>query len=104
MSAAFKRLRGSVVDRAECRCEACGKWCGTDGHLDHFWGRAKVSESFENCWHLCVSCDHHKTLNDPSNAWWVDIFRAHCLNHSFFDEVHRCEVRLDVLTAKGMCP
>lgn len=104
MIASSKRLRGAVVDRAECRCESCGKWCGFDGHWDHFWGRAKVPESLENSWYLCISCDHHKTVNDPCNAWWVDTFRTHCLNHGYFDEAHRCEVRLDVLQQKGLSP
>ncbi len=102
------KLRAAVKDRAECRCEACGRWLGDGGEIDHFWGRAKVKESVENCWLLCGAdtldwrpCHRQKTDNHPSAAYWVLVFQGHCNIYHYEAEQHRCEVRLEVLTQKG---
>lgn len=98
-----KSIRAAAVERSEGHCEACGKWAGEAAHCDHFFGRGHVAESLATVWMLCPSCDHHKTVNDPSNRWWVCLFESHAAKHGYADEVHRCEIRLEVLTQKGLC-
>ena len=71
-------------------------------HLDHFWGRAKVKESLENCWILCAWCDHDKTTNHPSNTDWCDRFRKHCITHQYTEQLERIEARVQWNAAKGL--
>ncbi len=94
------KLRAAVKERAEGCCEAGGEWVGDGGELDHFWGRAKVAESVENCWLLCRHCHRQKTDNYPSVAFWAAVFAAHAKFHHYDEQIHRCEVRLEVLNLK----
>ncbi len=71
-------------------------------HLDHFWGRAKVQETLENCWILCAWCDHDKTTNSPSNNEWLERFRKHCITYELTEQLERIEVRRQWNDAKGI--
>ncbi len=97
------RIRAAVVERANGFCE-CG--CGAPvseefGEMDHAFGRARVPQSVENCWFLAPRCHRQKTDNFPSAMWWVEDFRRHCQRHGYGEQEHRCEVRLEVIEAKG---
>lgn len=103
MSAATKRLRRTVFARADGACECCGRWITEDsGHLDHFFGRAKVPEAVSNCWALCLTCDVAKTANEPTAAFWLVAFIAHALNHNFTAEAELAGAKLQTLQAKGL--
>lgn len=99
-----KSIRAACVERSEGRCEGCGKWAGESLHADHFWGRAKADETEGNVWMLCPRCDDEKTRNYPSNAFWVLLFRSHSVLHHYEEQIYRCDVRLAVLTQKGLNP
>ncbi len=77
MSAAMKLLRATVFGRAMGCCESCNRPM-MDGHLDHFFGRAKADGTPENCWALCMHCDHEKTNNRPSAGHWHLVFARRC--------------------------
>lgn len=105
MSASTKRLRAAVCKRAEGSCEHCGSWVGLDGeeaHLDHAFGRAKVPEAVSNCWLLCIEDDSHKTLNQPSAAYWLIAFAAHCEKYGFAAEQERALAKLQALQVKHL--
>jgi len=95
-------IRAAAVERSGGACESCGEWAGEAAHCDHFFGRGHVAESLETVWMLCPNCDLLKTNNKPSSAWWMREFRTHALIHGYADEVHRCNVRLEVLAQKGL--
>lgn len=97
-----KKIRAAAVEHSEGNCEACGRFAGEAAHCDHFFGRKHAAETLANVWMLCASCDHHKTVNDPSCRWWVCVFRSHASKHGYENEAARCEIRLEVLTQKGL--
>lgn len=109
-TAAFKRLRRAVFVRSMGACEHCRaavieeSGFFNSGHLDHFWGRGagRPAESVENCWFLCMKCDHEKTTNKPSNSTWLERFRAHCTAHTFTSQLEPIEARLQWNAAKGL--
>lgn len=103
-TAAFKKLRRAVFERAENNCEGgCGRWITPDdAHLDHFFGRVRRQESVSNCWALCITCDHAKTNNQPSAEHWLNRFIVHCETHGYLPEIELAEARLDCLKAKGL--
>ena len=102
MSAATKRLRASVFERADGECEACGKFVSPEtGHLDHFFGRAKAEETLENCWALCVPCDDAKTRNSPTASVWLSVFATHARRYGYAAVVERACAKVQVLQAKG---
>lgn len=103
MSATTKKIRAAVFARAKGKCEcSCGRSLGESGHLDHFFGRAKMVESERTTWALCLFCDHHKTINKPSASFWLRRFRVHAKKHGFTGELERAEAKLAVLACKGM--
>lgn len=96
----------------------CEARCGTRidevrfGHLDHFFGRGKVPESYENCWALCPKCDELKTLNKPDAQTHLRAFLNHACRYyvsarSLDDEdlwlevIDRALIKLAVLRQKG---
>lgn len=109
-TAAFKRMRHDVFLRSRGTCEHCRRGVIEEsgffnsGHLDHFWGRGagRPPESVENCWFLCMKCDHEKTTNHPSNTAWLELFREHCIRHGFTEQLERIEARVQWNTAKGI--
>lgn len=105
MSAATKRIRSAVFARADGACEACGKHITEEsGHLDHFFGRAKVEQSASNCWALCLTCDDAKTNSRPTASAWLGRFIAHCVKHGFEAEQSMAQAKLLTLIAKGRAP
>lgn len=102
MSAAIKALRAAVFARAGGFCESCGIAHGESGHLDHFFGRAKAPETIENCWALCLKCDHEKTTNDPSSAAWCDRFYLHAVKHGYHEAAERAVQKLRWQEAKRL--
>lgn len=101
MSLKTKRLREAVVLRAGGHCESCGVWCGTDGHLDHQFGRARLPESLANCWYLCPHCDDNKTHNRPNSASWLRRFIVHAESYGYSEEISRAQTRLLWLADSG---
>lgn len=98
------RTRAAVCRRAGGSCEACGRWVGVageSGHLDHFFGRAKVPESVSNCWLLCVPCDNARTNSKPSAGHWLERFIAHCKLHDLTAEAELARTKFNTLGAKG---
>ncbi len=99
----LKIIRAAVFFRAGGRCEACGRHITEEsGHLDHFFGRAKVKEAVSNCWALCFECDSKKTVNSPSAAYWLSLFRVHAWRHRYAVELEMAGAKLQVLRAKGL--
>lgn len=105
MGTTRQELRAAVARRASGYCEAsCGSWvgeAGEGGHLDHFFGRAKVPEAVSNCWMLCPPCDEARTNNRPSARVWLLVFIAHCKQHGFTAEAKLARTKLSTLAAKG---
>lgn len=100
-----KNIRAEVFRRARGNCEACGAWVGEDGeqgHLDHFFGRAKVQESASNCWGLCVACDDSKTNNRPAASYWLARFAVHATRYGYLTEAQLADTKLETLRAKGL--
>jgi hypothetical protein len=100
---ASAKIRRAVFERANGACECCGAHVGFSGelgHWDHFWGRAKVAESLESTWGLCVSCDADKTHSRPSARWWIARFSEHCGAFGYHAECDRADNRLAVLAQK----
>ena len=97
-----KRVRQAVVERSEGFCECCSRWVGADGTLDHFWGRAKAPETVETCWFLCWDpCHFAKGQNDPSARVWVERFQVFSALHGHAEQVKKCQLRLEWISAKG---
>ncbi len=97
-----KKIRASVFARAKGICECgCGRPLGESGHLDHFFGRAKASESIETCWAIRLDCDERKTRNEPTGIYWCRRFYAHARKHGYRDQMERVETKGRVLIAKG---
>ena len=90
-----KRIRAEVFARAKGCCEACAKWTGEDFRLDHFFGRAKMKQSVENCWALCIGCDTSKTLNEPNAAHWFLRFILHCGRHGYSKMAEIAQAKMD---------
>jgi hypothetical protein len=87
-----RRAVYDVVDtRASGYCEACFlEKCAAPGvSRDHFWGRAR-EESVESVWKLCFACDRAKTENKPTRIWWLEKFRAHAVNHRYWEQAAKC--------------
>lgn len=102
-----KDIRAEVCERAAGQCESCGKWVGEDGadaHLDHRFGRGagRPAESVENCWLLCIACDHSRTTNSPSAAYWWGRFILHAQRYGFTAEAQLADTKLETLKAKGL--
>lgn len=90
--------------RNVCEC-GCGRYINAEqGHLDHFFGRGKVAQTEANCWALTIFCDHRKTNNDPTRAYWLRKFIAHAEKHGFGPEAERAAAAIKVLQAKGRAP
>ena len=107
MSAATSKLRAAVCKRADGKCESCRAWVGLngeDGHLDHRFGRGagRPEESPANCWLLCIACDHARTTNSPSAAYWWAKFIHHAQRYGFEAEALLADVKLETLKAKGL--
>ena len=104
----LRRIRAACCRRSGGACEACGAHVGEDGelgHLDHFFGRAKVPEAVSNCWILCaVDCDPAKTASRPSARWWLSRFVLHCQRYGYEEEAYRAQCRMDVLEQKFPAP
>lgn len=96
-----RKVRAAVVARAGESCEACFRWCGEAGHLDHQFGRAKAEETEANCWLLCPTCDDDKTNNRPDAATWLQKFALHASLHGFKEAAERAMTKLAVLKQKG---
>lgn len=94
-------LYAAIVARANGRCECCGDPV-PPGELDHFFGRAKVQESIENCWLLTPACHYAKTRNHPSARAWLRKFLAHAERHGYLEAQIRAESKDAWLKAKGM--
>lgn len=102
MTVAMKKLRAAVFVRADGACEGCGRHVTEEsGRLDHFFGRAKVPEAASNCWALCLTCDVAKTANEPTAAFWLIAFGAHCAKHAYLAEAELAGAKLQTLHAKG---
>lgn len=102
-----KDLRARVVERADGKCEACGRFVDAEsGHLDHFHPRGKVPQTLWTCWFLCVECDTMKTLNKPSAAYWLERWVKFCDDHradclpDVAEARERAEARLLALRVK----
>ena len=50
---------------------------------------------------LCPVCDHLKTTNSPSALKWVQRFMTHCAIYGYAEQVKKCQLRLDWISAKG---
>ncbi len=103
MSASMKRLRAQVFLRAEDACENCGHFIDwATGRLDHYFGRGAGRNgcTVETCWALCRDCDAGKTLSQPSAAFWLVSFAAHCEKYSYAAEQKRALDRLAFVNAR----
>ncbi len=97
-----KVIRQIVFDRADGLCECgCGSFLGDGGHMDHFFGRAKVEELVINCWALCLACDDAKTNNRPSAIHWLERFSSHCAKYGYMTPLSMAQTKIAVLHAKG---
>lgn len=93
------KVREAVFARAKNRCEAGG--CRrTAKSLDHFFGRAKATETVENCWALCRDHDSLKTLNQPSGHEWCWKFKAHCERHGYAETAKQAKQKAEWLIAR----
>lgn len=101
-----RKVRAAVVLRSQGFCEACFRFCGDEGHLDHAFGRAKAEETVENCWYLCgpstdrPGCDDDKTNNRPSARVWLERFGLHASLHGYADAAKRAQDKLAVQALK----
>lgn len=104
MSNDTKRIREEVFARAKQRCECgCRRWITPEsGHLDHFFGRAKVPQAVSNCWALHPDCDARKTLNQPSARDWLLRFAFHAGKHGYLAERELALAKLNVLQVKKL--
>ena len=93
-------IRARVIARASGECECgCGRGFGLPWgmlELDHQFGRAR-SESFETCWAIRADCHYDKTKNQPSVAYWLLKFIAHCKKHGYRQAQAKAEARLESL-------
>lgn len=103
MKAAERKVYAAVAKRADGHCEACGRHClPEDGHRDHFRGRARSGTTVEAVWLLCASpCDADKTVNRPTAAHWLRVWRRHCERYGYEHEAYLASIRLEALAAKG---
>lgn len=103
MSAALRKIRAEVFERADNACEACGQWVTPEtGHLDHMLGRAKAPESVANCWALCVPCDVKRTVNEPSAAHWYARMARHCDRHGYAEVAETLRAKIQALQVKHL--
>lgn len=90
-------VRETVVQRANGRCENCGRSFNRfdRAELDHFWGRAKAPETTATTWLLCSHCHRQKTDEHPSRAYWIEVFLVHLERHEhaegFGDQIRKAK-------------
>lgn len=103
MTAAMKKLRAAVFERADGICECgCRQPLRDSGQLDHQFGRAKVEGAIDNCWALTVQCHDDKTNNRPNAAHWLRRFMVHAGKYDYQTSLLRAVLKLSALKAKGL--
>ena len=97
-----QRIRVAVFHRSNGWCECgCGDRLPFEWEMDHFFGRAKVEQSKENCWALTGACHYSKTRNYPSGITWAKRFETHAKKHGYQLEEAMAATRAFTLHAKG---
>lgn len=100
----IKRVAEAVLERANGRCEHCGKPFGGSledkVELDHFFSKARAPESVENVWALRGFCHRLKTDSFPSSATWLMHFILHGRKHGYLEAVERAQKRLEFVNAR----
>jgi hypothetical protein len=82
-------LRHDAITRSGGRCEnpICEKRLVYRGCVFDHWlggsGRRDQAESLQTVWVLCLECNHARTHNAPSAAYWNARFKAHCDRHGY---------------------
>ena len=94
----------AVLRRAGDTCECgCGRpfdgSVGGRATLDHFFGRARSTESVETVLVLREDCHRDKTDNRPNARTWHLLFIAHCRKHNYTEAAERARRRLEGMVA-----
>jgi len=80
-----KKVYKMVSDRADGKCEVCGRWCGSSLELHHIL-RRKVVATPENCIMLCGNGCHRGSEGiHGKNGHTLDIKLKLKLQETYFD-------------------
>ncbi len=60
-----------------------------------------MKEAVENCWALCVRCDHDKTNNKPTHVFWLHIWLRQVAIHGYVEEVEKAKAAIQFHTTKA---